>query len=155
MDDFGTTRFRTEQGNRILVQVPGTEAERVLAAILAADTLTWGDYDQVSFTTAPGTQRFRSLPGGVNAPTEGTVGVECVELQVFTAATGADLERILLAVYAVHPYEEPVIQLVPATRTLHIPGTDEDNPNRFWNRPDQDWIPQEHRRKQGRSDQRA
>ena len=152
MRDLVSQRFSIEQGTRILVQVPEVDADTVLQAILAIDPLVWGDYDRVSFTSASGVQQFRSLPGGVNAPMERETKVGCVELQIFTPARGADLERLLSAIYAAHPYEEPVIQLVEAARTRHVPGQDEGNPNRFWNRPDAempDWVPMAHRRKQG------
>lgn len=155
MPELKSDRFSTETGQRLLVQVPEADAERVLEAILVADPLTWGDYDQVSFCTALGLQRFRSLPGGVNAPTEKAVAVSCVELQVFTTAQGAELERVVRAIYDVHPYEEPVIQIVDACRTRHIAGADEGNPNRFWNRPDAAWVLAPHRRKQGGQDQKA
>ena len=66
--------------------------------------------------------------------------------------SGEERERIRAAVEAMisaHPYEEPVIQLVEATRTRHVPGQDEGNPNRFWNRSDTEmpeWVPAAHRR---------
>jgi hypothetical protein len=55
------------------------------------------------------------------------------------------LERLIGAIYAAHPYEEPVILVSAGVRTRHITGIDEDNPNRFWNRPTEDWVPTEHR----------
>jgi len=145
MDKFTSDRFITETGTRLLVQVPQEAALRVLQAITAADPLTYGDYDQVAFTTSPGAQQFRSLSGGRNPETDAAVTVPCVELQVFTEATGQELEPILRAIYDAHPYEEPVIQLLPAERTRHIRGMDEGNSNRFWNRETPDWVPEEHR----------
>jgi len=55
------------------------------------------------------------------------------------------LARLIEAIYAAHPYEEPVIFVQPCLRTQHIRGQDENNPNRFWNAPTADWIPTEHR----------
>ena len=147
MHDLASDRFNVETGTRILVQVPQEAADRVLQAILSRDPLPWGDYDQVAFTSHPGTQQFRSLPEGVNAATDQAMTVECVELQVFTCARGRDLEPILKAIYDVHPYEEPVIQLIDAIRPRHIRGVDQDNPNRFWNRETPGWVPAPHRRK--------
>ncbi|WP_171179044.1 hypothetical protein [Ruegeria sp. HKCCD8929] len=138
-------RFRTETGYRILVQVPEPDCDAVLQAILSYDPLPYGDYDRVAFATS-GTQQFRSLPGGANAAAETVVKVPCLELSVFTRADPEKLEQILRATYDAHPYEEPVIQIVPAFRTCHIRGVDEDNPNRFWNRKTADWVPGAHRR---------
>jgi len=106
MDKFTSDRFITETGTRLLVQVPQEAALRVLQAITAADPLTYGDYDQVAFTTSTGEQQFRSLPGGRNPKTDAAVTVPCVELQVFTEATGQSLEPILRATYYAPPYEE-------------------------------------------------
>lgn len=145
MPETSSPRYNTENGTRLLIQVPQAEADRVLAAILSITSLPWGDYDQVAFWTAPGVQQFRSCPGGVNRASDTAVEVPCVELQIFVGASGADLDPVLRAIYDSHPYEEPVIQMLPAIRSLHIRGLDEDNPNRFWNRPDADWVPAIHR----------
>ncbi|QYX57485.1 hypothetical protein K1T73_03535 [Roseovarius sp. SCSIO 43702] len=137
-------RFTTQSGLRVSVQVPETHTDRLLAAVLAVDGLTYGDYDRVSFSTAPGRQSFRSLGTGRNPATPDTVEVPCVELSLFLADE-TRLTPLLEALYHAHPYEEPVIFVTPAIRTRHKRGLDEDNPNRFWNGPPQDWVPPEHR----------
>lgn len=139
------SRFTLQQGTRVLVQVPQQAAGRVLMAMLAVEPLGWGDYDQVAFTTCAGVQQFRSRPGARNAATEVAVEVACVELQVFVAKSGAALQSLITAIYQAHPYEEPVIQLIPAQRSCHVRGMDEDNPNRFWNQKSADWVPAAHR----------
>lgn len=138
-------RYRIESGLRILVQCPAEALPRVEAAVLDRDPLVHGDYDRVSFHGAAGVQRFRSLGGGRNRATDDTVEVACVEWQFFTTAAGAALDTLIRAIYDAHPYEEPVIHLVPAQRCRHRRGMDEDNPNRFWNRETADWLPPAHR----------
>lgn len=138
-------RYHIETGLRILVQCPAEALPRVEAAVLACDPLAHGDYDRVSFHSAAGVQRFRARGGGRNRATEDTVQVACVEWQIFTTAEGAALDALIRAIYAAHPYEEPVIHLVPAQRCRHRRGMDEDNPNRFWNRDPADWVPPQHR----------
>lgn len=145
MAEIDSARFTVEQGTRILVQVPHKSADQVLAAILQEDPLSWGDYDQVAYTTSVGQQQFRSLSGGRNMATNAAVGVACVELQVFVPRTGQALGSLICAIYHAHPYEEPVIQLIPAYRCCHIRGQDEANPNRFWNQETADWVPEAHR----------
>ncbi|MGR3617242.1 MAG: hypothetical protein ACU0BB_14515 [Paracoccaceae bacterium] len=145
MHKLTSDRFHVEAGTRVFVQVPEADAQRVLDAILTHDPLGWGEYDQVSFTTAIGTQKFRVLPSSRNAATENMVSVPCVELQFFTTAQEQALEPILCAIYDAHPYEEPVVQMIAAHRTRHISGLDEENPNRFWNRENADWVPEQHR----------
>jgi len=138
-------RFEPQQGLRIVVQVPDSHARRIVDVVLATDPLLYGDYDRVTFRTAPGMQQFRSLGSGRNVATETAVEVPCAELSFFIARDDAGTVRVLQAVYAAHPYEEPVIHVIPCLRTLHIRGLDEDNPNRFWNREPEDWVPELHR----------
>ena len=144
-DTIRSDRFTIEQGTRVLVQVPQESAARVLQAILLQEPLHWGDYDQVSYTTSAGEQQFRSRPGGRNQATDQAVAVTCVELQIFVPKQGQELAPLLCAIYQAHPYEEPVIQLIAAARSLHRRGQDEANPNRFWNQKAADWVPEAHR----------
>ncbi|NVK16636.1 MAG: hypothetical protein HWE35_20885 [Rhodobacteraceae bacterium] len=140
-----TGRFTPEEGLRITVQVPETRVQRIVEAVLAVTALKYGDYDRVTFQTAAGVQSFRSLGSGRNAATEAAVQVNCVELTFFLARNDAGAEQVLEAIYASHPYEEPVIYVAPCLRTLHIRGMDEDNPNRFWNSAPENWVPDAHR----------
>ena len=136
--------YRTETCLHVRVQTPEAHAERVLNAVAADDPLCWGDYDQVSFATAAGVQRFRTLPAARNQATKTADAVPCVELS-FVLAENADLAGVLSAICAAHVYEEPVIMVTPGLRTLHIRGTGENNPHRFWNKPNEDWVPLAHR----------
>jgi len=138
LPEMNNPRFTPESGYRVIVQVPQPDCERILAAVLKQDPLEYSDYDQVAFNTSQGTQVFRSMPGGHNPVTTSRVEVPCVELSFFTLAGSQQLARIIEAIYYAHPYEEPVIQIMPALRIRHVRGMDEDNPNRFWNRPDAD-----------------
>lgn len=138
-----TQRYAVETGLMLACQVPAESEARVLAAIRNAAPLTWGDYDAVSFASAEGRQDFRSLGSGRNAATQTPVSVPCIELRIFLNVE--DAPAVVAAIYAAHPYEEPVITLWPASRTLHRRGQDEDNPNRFWNRGTADWVPPAHR----------
>lgn len=140
-----THRFKPEKGLRLLVQVPDTDTQRLVDAVLAVTALRYGDYDSVTFRTSPGTQQFRSLGRGRNAATKRVVEVPCVELSFFLPDDEVTATKILEAIYSAHPYEEPVIFLITCLRTRHIRGLDEDNPNRFWNRQPEDWVPQEDR----------
>ncbi|AAV97022.1 hypothetical protein SPO3808 [Ruegeria pomeroyi DSS-3] len=145
LPELTSERFTTQTGWRVLVQVPEPDCPRVIAAVIAEDPLIWGDYDRVTFA-APGQQHFRSLPGGANTPTDDAVSVPCLELSFFLSGDAGRLDPVLHAIYRVHPYEEPVILVLPALRTNHIRGVDEGNPNRFWNRETADWVPDAHRR---------
>ncbi|GGB10308.1 hypothetical protein [Allosediminivita pacifica] len=136
-----TALFHGEPAYRVAVQVPEADEARLRAAILAADSLKYGDYDSVTFTTQPGIQRYRSLGTGRNAPSGGVVEVPCAELAFLVPRDPAVLTQVLQAIHQVHPYEEPVVVVTEALRTRHVPGSVEDNPNKFWNRPEADWVP--------------
>lgn len=138
-------RFTPETGLRIIVQVPEPQVQKVIDAIRAVDGSKYGDYDSVAFISTPGRQQFRSLGTGRNTANTAVVEVPCVELSFFVAASDEVVIDLLKAIYGAHPYEEPVVFVEQCLRTLHIRGLDEDNPNRFWNRPTEDWVPKEHR----------
>ena len=145
LPEIVSERFTTEEGLRVFVQVPDPHAEEIIAAVCAQNALVYGDYDSVSYTGAPGVQRFRSLGSGRNPARANTVTVGCVELSFFLPCDSAAAREVISAIYDAHPYEEPVILVQPCLRTRHVRGMDEDNPNRFWNRAPQDWVPDEHR----------
>ncbi|WP_299638431.1 hypothetical protein [uncultured Ruegeria sp.] len=147
-----SNRFDLEAGFEITVQVPQPHAKALLQAVYQVTALDYGDYDHVSFQTEVGTQRFRSLPGGRNAATDQVVEVPCVELSFFVADHQI-VKNVVETLFAQHPYEEPVILIRSAWRTLHRAGMDEDNPNKFWNRPSEDWVPEVHRIKPHKSGQ--
>ena len=145
LPQLSTDRFTPETGLRITVQVPEPHVAQLVEAILTHDALIYGDYDRVTFRTAPGIQQFRALGTGRNAVTDDTVEVPCTELSVFVQNNSAATATLIEAIYAAHPYEEPVIFVQETLRCLHIRGMDEHNPNRFWNAGPQDWVPEEHR----------
>ncbi|MFU8862889.1 MAG: hypothetical protein ACNA7O_03165 [Rhodobacterales bacterium] len=145
LPNLATQRFVPEKGLRVIVQVPEVRAQQIIDAVLGVTTLRYGDYDSVTFTSTVGKQRFRSLGSGRNKATETVVAVPCVEVSFFLSDDEAQTTQVIEAIYAVHPYEEPVIFIETCLRTRHIRGLDEDNPNRFWNSKTQDWVPESQR----------
>ncbi len=117
-----------EQVFRVTVIVPSHNgfSEKVIEAILAHDPLRYGDgYDQVTFESAIGLEKYRTLRGA--NPTVGKEdqqsSVPSIELS-FTLPRGGSkdsvhLREVLDAIVKVHPWEEPqiFIQEVLATRT--------------------------------------
>lgn len=138
-------RFTSDPGFRVTVQIPEMYSQQILDGVLKLNPLDYGDYDRVTFQTALGTQQFRSLGSGRNTVTDGVAQVPCIELSFFLPDDQALTTQVIEAIYATHPYEEPVIFVQSCLRSLHRRGMDEDNPNRFWNSKPADWVPQEHR----------
>jgi hypothetical protein len=77
-----------------------------------------GDYKHCSFSTK-GVGRF--IPLKTAHPTIGEIGKpeEVVEEKIETVCYKKDLDRILKAVKAVHPYEEVAIDVYPLVLNPH------------------------------------
>lgn len=97
---------------KITVGVPESHADIVRKALGQAGAGKIGNYDYASFSVK-GTGRFRPLKGA--NPSIGDIGKieEVAEEQIQTICRKADLERVIQAIRSVHPYEEPVIDVIP------------------------------------------
>ncbi|MBM4640011.1 Nif3-like dinuclear metal center hexameric protein [Rhodococcus hoagii] len=102
-----------------VVMVPTTDTVRVREVLFAAGAGELGDYRECSWTVT-GDGQFRPLPGA--APTLGVVGeVETVrEDRVEVIAPRRSRARILAALRAAHPYEEPAFDVF---ETADFPGS--------------------------------
>ena len=101
--------------DKVVVFVPGADADAVRRALAEAGAGRIGRYDSASFTS-PGEGRFRPLDGAT--PAIGSVGeLELVdEVRVEVVSPRDHRENVLAAMLAAHPYEEPaydVVELAP------------------------------------------
>jgi dinuclear metal center YbgI/SA1388 family protein len=101
-----------EARDKLVVFVPAGDADKVRDAITGAGAGALGDYDSCTFTTA-GEGRFRPLPGA--SPTIGAVGeLETVaEVRIESILDRRLRARVVAAMLAAHPYEEPAYDVVP------------------------------------------
>jgi len=99
---------------KLVVFVPETHREQVLAALAEAGAGVIGKYDYCSFSTS-GTGTFRALPGA--QPFLGTVGQveQAAEVRLETVVPKALARRAVQAMLAAHPYQEVAFDLY----TLH------------------------------------
>ncbi len=106
---------------KLVVYVPRVNVEEVRRALFDAGAGSIGDYDQCSYNTA-GYGTFRPLSGA--NPTIGTVGTqERVEETKIEVVFPAPLERqIVVAMLAVHPYEEVAYHIVRIENSLQQVG---------------------------------
>ncbi|MCW2797766.1 Nif3-like dinuclear metal center hexameric protein [Nocardioides sp.] len=97
--------------DKLSVFVPVPHAEAVRTALAEAGAGRIGDYDSASFSS-PGEGRFRPLEGA--NPTIGSVGhLEVVdEIRVEAVLARGLRARVVTAMLAAHPYEEPAYDLV-------------------------------------------
>jgi dinuclear metal center YbgI/SA1388 family protein len=104
--------------DKLVTFVPHENAEEVRAAITEAGAGRLGDYDSCTFT-AEGEGRFRPLDGA--SPAIGRVGeVEVVaESRVEAVFPRGLRRRVLEALRAVHPYEEPAYDVL---ELADVPG---------------------------------
>jgi hypothetical protein len=97
---------------RITVFVPPAQLLDVQNGIVGVDALRDGHYDQVMWTSAPGQEQFRPLPGA--EPGAGRIGelsrLPSVRLEFVLPRDPLLLERVLRdGVRAHHPWESPAI----------------------------------------------
>jgi dinuclear metal center YbgI/SA1388 family protein len=106
--------------DKVTTYVPVAHADAVRRALAGAGAGVIGDYDSASFSTT-GEGRFRPLEGA--HPAVGTVGeLEVVdEVRVECVLPRAARTRVVAALLAAHPYEEPAYDVVE----LADPGTSE------------------------------
>jgi len=96
----------------LVVAAPPNTVDRLLDAISSAGGGIIGDYTHCAFTS-PGTGRFRPSAGanphiGAKAQIN---AVEEVRIETFCDRTVA--KAVTAAIRAAHPYEEPVIYIIP------------------------------------------
>jgi hypothetical protein len=96
----------------IVVAAPAEAVERVLDAISSAGGGIIGEYTHCAYTN-PGTGRFK--PSAAANPHVGQRGeINAVdEVRIETFCDRSVAKAVVAAIRAAHPYEEPVIYLIP------------------------------------------
>lgn len=101
---------------KLEIFLPESHLELLRSALQEADAGHIGRYDSC-LSYSPVTGCWRPLDG--THPYLGTVGEVCSqpELKVEVTCPRERVDTVLAAVKAVHPYEEPVIHVIPLWRT--------------------------------------
>jgi hypothetical protein len=99
---------------KVSVCIPPDRADELMDAVDAAIAPVHPGYDR-TFSVIESTGTWRSLEG--SDPYDGAVGevTTARELIVGFAVDETDLPAAVAAVVAVHPYEEPCIDILPLT----------------------------------------
>jgi len=105
------TASSNQRLDKLTTYVPVADGDRVREALATAGAGVIGDYDSASFST-PGEGRFRPLAGA--HPTIGEVGtLEVVdETRIECVLARAARPRVVAALLAAHPYDEPAYDVV-------------------------------------------
>ena len=126
--------YRLERVYLVRVHVPSVSVNKVLQALTAAVGLEYGKYDQVAYIDAEGIEQYRPLAGSKAGAQQTVTMTPSRVVTVSVVHDGAVLQKALDAIHRAHSYEEPVIYITEGWRSRST-GTDEKNPNRWWNQP--------------------
>lgn len=96
----------------LVITVPEASADKIRDAIGRVGAGQYGNYSFCSFSTK-GTGRF--MPNENAHPSIGTKGIfeSVIEEKIETICLVKDLEKVIEAIKAVHPYESTVIEIYP------------------------------------------
>lgn len=133
MQEFETASLVMQRMLRLTVQCPTEDVPR-LAAVAKVAPLAMGKYDNNSYQSAAGIERYRPLDGAaVGAETDVRERQGVVEVGFELPDDEALIARVVEAVFQAHSYQEPVIRL-EAILTSRSKGLDDSaNPHRWWN----------------------
>lgn len=131
---FETTSVRMEPLLLLRVQAPSEDVERLMTHVRKIVPLTQGAYDSNAFQSAAGVEHYRPREGAA-AGAEQTVRArpDVVELLFELPDDQALLARVVEAVFQVHSYQEPPIQVHTILSSRSKGLDDRDNPYRWWN----------------------
>ena len=141
--DIQDSTFRLTAAYVVAFNVPTESAARVLQSITDSYPLPYGSYDRVAFRSATGVEQFRPLKGS-KAGEQAQISEVPTTRITFAIPQNADtLKKVVAAIRATHPYEEPVIQIEAGWVSQAKHEGEESNPNRWWNqtRPAQQRTP--------------
>jgi hypothetical protein len=131
---FETASVRMEPFLVVSVQAPEEDAERIMGHVTRIVPLAMGNYDSNAFQSAAGVERYRPLEGaaaGAESELRRRPGV--VELSFQMPYDQSLLDRTIEAIFQVHSYQEPVIEVREALVSRSKGLDDKNNPHRWWN----------------------
>ena len=134
--DVVGTNYRMEPAYLVAVHVPNEDTEKVLAAVVAAVGLEYGKYDHVAYLDAPGLEQYRPMTGSKAGEQSAPGRTPTTNVSFSVPRDPTTLKKAIDAIYDAHAYEEPVIYVSEVWRSRST-GSDDRNPNRWWNRPSQ------------------
>lgn len=134
LDGLNGADWRLDPVFTIAVELGERDDDRIRHAVQERYDLRYGDYDNVSFESAHGIQRYRGQPDAITTP---LIDETVRDVSVWRFSIPRDSEMlagILDIVYDLHSYEEPVIHVVETHATRTRADVDRNGSNRGWNR---------------------
>lgn len=133
--DIQDSTFRLIPAYVVSFNVPTENAEKVLRSITDSYPLQYGSYDRVAFRSAQGVEQFRPLSGSKAGEQKEISEAPTTRITFAIPEQASALQKVVSAIRAAHPYEEPVIQIQPGWISQAKHEGEESNPNRWWNQP--------------------
>ncbi|PLP58941.1 hypothetical protein CYK37_14110 [Mesorhizobium loti] len=118
----------------VTFQAPTEDVDRIMIAVTTIVPLALGKYDNNSYQSAAGVERYRPLQGAAAGPeTELRKRPGVVDV-FFEMPEDQELAgRVVEAIFHTHSYQEPVIRLQTILTSRSKGLDDSKNPNRWWN----------------------
>ncbi|WP_299752792.1 hypothetical protein [uncultured Tateyamaria sp.] len=135
LDQVKVSACRLEPVWVIHVELGPEDDERIRLVLCDEVRLAYGDYDQVSFETATGTQFFRGAQGTASGPMETATSRQVRVLSFSITKDRRLLDAAMRIIHRLHSYEEPVIYVQDAFASRSLPEKRQ-NENKWWMKSD-------------------
>ncbi|WP_299775153.1 hypothetical protein [uncultured Tateyamaria sp.] len=135
LDQVKVSACRLEPVWVIHVELGPEDDERIRLALCDEVRLAYGDYDQVSFETATGTQFFRGAQGTASGPMETATSRQVRVLSFSITKDRQLLDAAMSVIHRLHSYEEPVIYVQGAFASRSLPEKRQ-NESKWWMKSD-------------------
>jgi hypothetical protein len=131
--DIQDSTFQLATAYVVAFNVPTEYVARVLQSITDSYPLQYGNYEEVAFRSATGVEQFRPLKGSKAGEQAKISEVPTTRITFAIPQKTDALQKVVAAIRAAHPYEEPVIQIEAGWVSHARHEGEESNPNRWWN----------------------
>lgn len=119
---------------KIQTYLPVEDVSKTLKAVTQIVPLQIGSYENVSFHSQPGVQKFRPVKGSHLGDSSQVFDFSVVELTFSIPHDEDVLKKVIDVIFEIHIAEEPVIYIEEIWSTRAKSYSEKSNPSRFWNR---------------------
>lgn len=120
----------------ITVQIPEVALDGFIAAIEKDIPLIQGAYSHCMFVRRNGSVRFKNEDGAHGGSEDVIRNVPSAEVVLLIPHNEQSLNHAIESISRSHVHEEPTISVASSWSYLSGMLKDDNNPNRYWNRPD-------------------
>jgi len=140
LESYKTDEFFLVSEWVINIQVPALAAEDLAKALSGNLTLVQGNYSCCMYIRRSGDTRFKANRGAYGGVESTIQSVESCEIIISIPQEEAFLKQVLKTIQLHHVHEEPTVRITPAHCFRSAYNSDNNNPNKYWNRLDRDEL---------------